>query len=73
MKIIPETNNDIAAIIAAEFRTFGGGRGSSHNPIAEALKNQPASFAAGVDVLDVVNRVLELANCKLEGNPAEGQ
>ena len=60
MIITPETEEDIVAILASEFRTFGGGVGSSSNPIAAALKDTPAQFAAGVDVLDVVRRVREL-------------
>ena len=66
MQIIPETQEDIVAIIAAEFRTFGGGRGSSTNPIAAALQNQPPSFAAGVDVAEVVARVIELQEMLFE-------
>ncbi|MBV6513044.1 MAG: hypothetical protein FMNOHCHN_02569 [Ignavibacteriaceae bacterium] len=58
MKIIPETTKDITAIITAEFRTFGGGQSSMDNPIAFA--NQPLTFAAGVSVEDVVERVVEL-------------
>ena len=61
MKVTPETVDDIVAIIAHTHRTFGGGRGSSNNPIAEALKNNPPQFAAGVDVKAVVLDVLALA------------
>jgi len=60
MKIIPETIQDITSIITAEFRTFGGGQGSSWNPIAAALQDSSPQFAAGVSVEDVVERVVEL-------------
>lgn len=46
MKIEPENPQDIADIIAAEFRTFGGERVTMGNPISHALKDEPASFAA---------------------------
>ena len=61
MKIIPETPQDITALVAANFRSFGGGRGSDYNPIAAALKDTPASFAAGVDIQEVVDFILEAA------------
>lgn len=55
----------IVAEIGVRFRTFGGGVGSEsrpwHNPIAEALKDTPLSFAAGVPVEQVVRFVLEEA------------
>lgn len=60
MKMIPETKEDIVAIVANEFRTFGGGSVTPGNPISAALKDSPATFAAGVDVSDVVEMVLEL-------------
>ncbi len=60
MKIIPENNQDIAAIIASEFRCFGGGRTSNFNPLVNALAGEAPSFALGVDVQDVVDRVVEL-------------
>lgn len=60
MKIIPETTEDITTIIASEFRCFGGGNVSYGNPISMALRDQPPQFAAGVDVQDVVNRVIDL-------------
>lgn len=60
MKVIPENIDDIVAIIASEFRSFGGGRTSDSNPLVNALSDQPASFAAGVDIKEVVSRVLEL-------------
>lgn len=61
MKIQPENTDDIVAIIASKFNCFGGGKNSTWgNPLAEALKNQPASFAAGVDVKAVVEAVIGL-------------
>lgn len=56
--ISDEIVNDIVAIVGKSFRTFGGGRGSDTNPIADALKNQKLQFAAGVDVEAVVRAVI---------------
>jgi len=61
MKITPETPADITALVAHNFRCFGGGRTSNSNPISNALKDTPPSFAAGVDVQQVVDFVLSLA------------
>lgn len=44
--------------VAVRFPCFGGGRGSEFNPIAQALKDQPPCFAAGVDVAEVVQFLL---------------
>ena len=60
MKITPETVDDIVTIIAHEFRSFGGGRTSQYNPIANALADKDPQFAAGVDIKDVVERVIQL-------------
>ena len=60
MKIIPENTEDIAAIIAHEFRSFGGGRPADGNPIAAAAQEGPAIFALGVNIEDVVSRVIKL-------------
>lgn len=60
MKVIPETEQDIVAIITTEFRSFGGGQPANGNPIAAALSDAAPVFAAGVSVSDVVQRVLEL-------------
>lgn len=56
----------IVESVADNFRTFGGGQYSNlyHNPIAFALKDKPAQFAAGVDVKEVVVHVLKLAKKK---------
>lgn len=48
----------IVAALGVEFATFGGGIGSRDNPIAEALKERPLMFAAGVDVEKVVRFVI---------------
>lgn len=49
-------------LIQQKFRTFGGGRdGGGWNPVADALKDQPLQFAAGVGVRDVAAVVLEEA------------
>ena len=49
---------EITTKVAQSFRCFGGGRGSSWNPITEVLKDQPPQFVAGVDVEEVVRFVL---------------
>jgi pilus assembly protein TadC len=51
------TAASIVQTIGERFRTFGGGRGSEFNPLAQALKDQRLQFAAGVDVEDVVATV----------------
>lgn len=48
----------IVQIITQKFRTFGGGRTSKLNPIVNALSNEAPSFAAGVDVREVVETVV---------------
>lgn len=40
------------------FRTFGGGQKSDWNPIVNALTDKEPSFAAGVDVREVVKFIL---------------
>jgi hypothetical protein len=48
--------------VAREFRCFGAGSpADTSNPIAAALADKPAAFAAGVDVAEVVRFVLERA------------
>lgn len=54
------TDRAIAAI-GERFRTFGGGRDSTTNPMAHALRDQPLQFAAGVDVRAVVELIIHLA------------
>lgn len=54
--------SDITRAIGTRFRTFGGGEsGPFNNPVAHALRARPLSFAADVDVADVVRFVLESA------------
>jgi hypothetical protein len=48
----------IVRYVAANTRTFGGGKKSSWgNPITAALEDKPAVFAAGVEVREVVDLV----------------
>lgn len=56
----------IVESVADNFRTFGGGKYSNlqNNPIAFALKDAPAQFAAGVSVRNVVLHVLKMAKKK---------
>lgn len=44
--------------IQKKFRTFGAGRGSDINPLAEMLKDCPLQFALGVDAESVVRFVI---------------
>jgi len=62
MKITPENRDDLIQLVTANFRSFGGGQGSSNNPIAIALQDSAPQFAAGVDIEDVVNFILDSAN-----------
>ena len=61
--MIQKQIDEIVEAIQQEFRTFGGGiyNPNSNNPIAFALKDKPAQFAAGVDVKDVVTFVLKMS------------
>ena len=59
---------DIVAKIAAEFRTFGGGRVDPYNPISLWTQDRPLMFAMGVDVAAVVARVLRLAKAKAKAS-----
>ncbi len=54
-----KTEEEITELVGRNFHCFGGGHGSSWNPITEAMKNEPLAFAAGVPVLKVVKFVLE--------------
>lgn len=49
----------ITQAIVGKFRCFGAGQTSNYNPIVNALTDQPAQFAAGVDVADVVRFVAQ--------------
>lgn len=48
--------------VSAKFRTFGGGNATQGNPLAHALKDRQTTFAACVDVREVVQFVLRRAN-----------
>ena len=54
----------ITELVGHSFRSFGGGKGSNNNPIAEALKDKPFQFAAGVDIREVVKFVIKKYNSK---------
>lgn len=58
-----EDIDEIAAIIAREFPSFGGGKGAGagFNPLAEWMKDEPPVFALNVDIRAVVERVITLA------------
>lgn len=66
--------DEIIKSVAVSFRTFGGGKDASKsgNPIAIALQNKPAQFAAGVDVRQVVLHILKLAK-KKAGNQKQNE
>ena len=48
----------IVAGIGDKFRTFGGDKDPGNNPIAHAMMGRPLSFAANVDVAEVVRFVI---------------
>jgi hypothetical protein len=58
-KIDDEVVRTIVAEIGVRFPTFGGGISHPGNPIADALKDRPLQFAAGVDVEQVVRFILD--------------
>lgn len=47
--------DQITKLVGQNFMSFGGGKGG--NPLAEALKDGPLVFAAGVPVAEVVKFV----------------
>lgn len=53
--------DEITQIIGRKFLSFGGGRGSQFNPMAEALKDEELQFATGVDIKSVVQEILKEA------------
>lgn len=55
-----DTHNKLVKMLTENFRSFGGGEDvkTSYNPIAHALKDEPAQFAAGVDISDVVRAIM---------------
>ncbi|KKL02318.1 hypothetical protein LCGC14_2626570 [marine sediment metagenome] len=57
--------DDLVEAIGQRFRTFGGGNITEGNPISVALKDRPLQFAAGVDVRDVTDFVLEYVKKEL--------
>lgn len=60
--------------IGREFPCFGGGSGSAWgNPIAEALKDKPLVFAAGVDVENVVLLVATMVLSGIVAKMKRGQ
>lgn len=69
----PREVDKIAEAIADRFQTFGGGRSGTRaygfNPVAEALKDKPLMFSAGVDVRDVINFVLNYDALRTDGDP----
>lgn len=53
------TEDQLVDAVSGAFRTFGGGRvGSGENPISAVLAGEPPSFAAGVDVREVVRFIM---------------
>lgn len=55
----------LVGMIRDKFPSFGGGKYNPNNIISVAAKDDPAMFAAGVDILEVVNFILA-QNKKLE-------
>lgn len=51
------SDDQIVEILAIIFPSFGGGKTSEWNPIANALADRPPQFAAGVDIATVVAAV----------------
>jgi len=48
----------ITSVVAKNFRSFGGGKVDSSNPISVAFKNRPPAFASGVNIEEVVRFVV---------------
>lgn len=59
----PATRAEIVTAVTKRFRCFGGGRteGAEWNPLVSVLADDPPTFAAGVDVEDVVTFVMRMA------------
>lgn len=66
--ITEQSLSNLVDNIGGHFRTFGGGRGTRDNPISMALIDNPLQFAAGVDVKEVVQFVLNELNFKVIDN-----
>lgn len=59
MIYVPEyARREIVTKVCEKTRTFGCGRTSQYNPIANTLKDREPLFAAGVDVREVVDLVI---------------
>mgnify|MGYP001614981158 CR=1 FL=1 len=52
----------IVRLTAKQFPSFGGGKLATNNPISHALKNEPPTFAAGVDIEQAVRFILVKRN-----------
>lgn len=64
---MPTLEDEIVNEAARTFRSFGRGLkagGGDFNPLVRWMKNDPPSFAAGVDIREVVRFVLERAEAK---------
>jgi hypothetical protein len=57
--------DEIVAAVGKKFPTFGGGKANKWNPVSIALAEKPLSFAACVDVKEVVEFVIDAYNAKL--------
>jgi hypothetical protein len=56
--------------VSNNFHSFGGGQTSDWNPIVNATTNKPPMFAAGVDICEVVDFIvnsIDSENETLEG------
>lgn len=60
-KLTPQELEVITSMVQDEFKTFGGGQKSTWgNPILAALEDHEPAFAAGVNVKEVINYVVDL-------------
>lgn len=62
MSINDKIIDEVVASCRDKFRSFGGGMVDRSNPISMAMADEPAAFAAGVDIREVVNHVLSTYN-----------
>jgi hypothetical protein len=58
--VADERSSAIVTELARRFPSFGGGKTSAFNPVANWLQDKPPQFAAGVDIRAVVDAVLEM-------------
>src|SRR5690349_21663512 len=49
----------LVSLVAAEFRTHGGGKIDMNDPLSLVRKDKPPMFAAGVDVRAVVEKIAD--------------